>query len=258
MPRGNLGDFLDWWVVLRSLIDAPSGAHARRGHVPGSFRRAARPHAQLRSGRRRRRDRGVPRGSRLPPPPRLVRLRADGRDLRRHGPRAADVHARRRSLVVGEDRRRRRPVRAHAVLPRALEPRARAARQRAVPAHRPVSSTTATLPRATGNRIEALVKPIGVVEGISDVPWHKDCSLGMHSYRCCGLTCGISVTGRRRPLGAAACRRGFAPRARPARVRAQQLRPADHRSARPRPATSPCTAAARSTCRSRRSTASGG
>jgi ectoine hydroxylase-related dioxygenase (phytanoyl-CoA dioxygenase family) len=39
------------------------------------------------------------------------------------------------------------------------------------------------------------VKPIGVVEGISDVPWHKDCSLGMHSYRCCGLTCGISVTG---------------------------------------------------------------
>jgi hypothetical protein len=51
------------------------------------------------------------------------------------------------------------------------------------------------LPRTEGNRIEALVKPIGVVEGISDVPWHKDCSLGMHSYRCCGLTTGISVTG---------------------------------------------------------------
>ena len=39
------------------------------------------------------------------------------------------------------------------------------------------------------------MKPIGVVEGISDVPWHKDCSLGMHSFRCCGLTVGISVTG---------------------------------------------------------------
>ena len=49
--------------------------------------------------------------------------------------------------------------------------------------------------RESGNQIEALVKPIGVVEGISDVPWHKDCSLGMHSYRCCGLTVGISVTG---------------------------------------------------------------
>jgi hypothetical protein len=43
--------------------------------------------------------------------------------------------------------------------------------------------------------VEALVKPIGIVEGISDVPWHKDCSLGSHSYRCCSLTVGISVTG---------------------------------------------------------------
>jgi hypothetical protein len=45
------------------------------------------------------------------------------------------------------------------------------------------------------NALEALVKPIGVVEGISDVPWHKDCSLGRHSYECCSLTVGISVTG---------------------------------------------------------------
>jgi hypothetical protein len=49
--------------------------------------------------------------------------------------------------------------------------------------------------RVQGNMIEALVKPIGVVEGISDVPWHKDCSLGRHAYRCCSLTVGISVTG---------------------------------------------------------------
>lgn len=42
--------------------------------------------------------------------------------------------------------------------------------------------------------IEALIKPIGVVEGISDVPWHKDCSLGRHSYECSSLTVGISVT----------------------------------------------------------------
>ena len=44
-------------------------------------------------------------------------------------------------------------------------------------------------------RAQALVKPIGVVSGISDVPWHKDCSLGRHSYDCCGMTVGISVTG---------------------------------------------------------------
>jgi hypothetical protein len=50
-------------------------------------------------------------------------------------------------------------------------------------------------PGGNQNLAEALVKPIGVVDGISDVPWHKDCSLGSHSYRCCSLTVGISVTG---------------------------------------------------------------
>jgi hypothetical protein len=49
--------------------------------------------------------------------------------------------------------------------------------------------------RKPGNRVGALTKPIGVVKGISDVPWHKDCSLGRHSYECCSLTVGISVTG---------------------------------------------------------------
>jgi hypothetical protein len=43
--------------------------------------------------------------------------------------------------------------------------------------------------------VEALIKPLGVVRGISDVPWHKDCSFGRHSYDCCSLTVGISVTG---------------------------------------------------------------
>jgi hypothetical protein len=50
-------------------------------------------------------------------------------------------------------------------------------------------------PGPNKNVIEALVKPVGIVEGISDVPWHKDCSLGSHSYRCCSMTVGISVTG---------------------------------------------------------------
>jgi hypothetical protein len=45
------------------------------------------------------------------------------------------------------------------------------------------------------NRIEALVKPLDVVSGLSDLPWHKDCAQGRHSYQCCTLTVGISVTG---------------------------------------------------------------
>ena len=49
--------------------------------------------------------------------------------------------------------------------------------------------------RKPGQMAAALTKPIGVVKGISDVPWHKDCSLGRHSYECCSLTVGLSVTG---------------------------------------------------------------
>ena len=50
-------------------------------------------------------------------------------------------------------------------------------------------------PPATGDSAEGLHKKVGVLEGISDVSWHKDCSLGGHSRRCCGMVTGISVTG---------------------------------------------------------------
>jgi hypothetical protein len=45
-----------------------------------------------------------------------------------------------------------------------------------------------------GNCIEALIKPLGVAEGISDVPWHRDCNFGRHAYQCSGLIVGVSVT----------------------------------------------------------------
>lgn len=49
---------------------------------------------------------------------------------------------------------------------------------------------------------EGLVKPLGIVRGLSDLPWHKDCGQGKHSFQCNGLTCGISVTGADRTSGA--------------------------------------------------------
>ncbi|MFM7225902.1 MAG: phytanoyl-CoA dioxygenase family protein [Actinomycetota bacterium] len=49
---------------------------------------------------------------------------------------------------------------------------------------------------------EGLVKPLGIVRGLSDLPWHKDCGQGRHSFFCSGLTCGISVTGAARTSGA--------------------------------------------------------
>lgn len=43
--------------------------------------------------------------------------------------------------------------------------------------------------------IEALIKPVGVVQGASDVTFHRDCHLGRHPYGCSGTTIGVSVTG---------------------------------------------------------------
>jgi hypothetical protein len=52
-----------------------------------------------------------------------------------------------------------------------------------------------------GDSAEGLVKKVGVLEGISDVSWHKDCSMGGHSRTCCGLTTGISITGAQQRNG---------------------------------------------------------
>ena len=52
-----------------------------------------------------------------------------------------------------------------------------------------------------GDSAEGLLKKVDVVEGISDVSWHKDCAMGGHSRQCCGLTVGISVTGAGRDNG---------------------------------------------------------
>lgn len=49
---------------------------------------------------------------------------------------------------------------------------------------------------------EGLVKPLDIVTGLSDLPWHKDCGQGLHSYKCNSLTVGISVTGADRVSGA--------------------------------------------------------
>lgn len=49
---------------------------------------------------------------------------------------------------------------------------------------------------------EGLIKPLDIQTGLSDLPWHKDCGQGSHSYQCSGMTVGISVTGADRRSGA--------------------------------------------------------
>ena len=45
-----------------------------------------------------------------------------------------------------------------------------------------------------GRCLEALIKPIGVVAGPSDVSFHRDCHFGRHAYSCSSMTVGIAVT----------------------------------------------------------------
>ena len=41
---------------------------------------------------------------------------------------------------------------------------------------------------------EALIKPVGTVHGLSEFPWHRDCSLGGHTYHCAGYAIGLPLT----------------------------------------------------------------
>ncbi len=45
-----------------------------------------------------------------------------------------------------------------------------------------------------GRCIEALIKPVGVVSGPSDLSFHRDCHLGRHAYACSSVTIGVSLT----------------------------------------------------------------
>ncbi len=194
VERGSLIDFLDWWVVLRSLIDGvamPTAGSIEFRDLQGD---PLELHASFSAG---------------DDPEHMAHFLAE----------AGYLHLRE---VFTEDEMAQVSADIDAATPcyhpddgRSWWARTAAGDDRAVRLqwfHEHSATTTELLTddrllgisrlttdghsaRTEGNRIEALVKPIGVVEGISDVPWHKDCSLGRHSYQCCGLTVGISVTG---------------------------------------------------------------
>jgi hypothetical protein len=41
---------------------------------------------------------------------------------------------------------------------------------------------------------EGLIKPLGVVAGLAEFPWHRDCSLGGHAYRCAAYAVGLPLS----------------------------------------------------------------
>jgi hypothetical protein len=194
MARGDLGAFLDWWVVLRSLIDG------RRIHTRGAIDFRDRNGDPLDLGRSFGPDDDDADIAHFLAEAGFLHLRGwlDVDDMAEIG---SDMDVALPSYHRGDG---------NSWWARTADGTDRCVRMQRFDAHSPKTiavldserfrrigtlTSDGHVARGNGNRVEALVKPIGVVEGISDVPWHKDCSLGMHSYRCCGLTTGISVTG---------------------------------------------------------------
>ena len=191
MERGGLGAFLDWWVVLRSLVDG------RPVHTAGSL--------VLRDAH------GEPLDLE-----RSFDPSDDDEEIAHYLREAGCLHLRGwfdvdEMEAIGRDidgaLPSYTPDDGRSWWAETADGTSRAVRLQGFEQH---SETLATLlgderflriGRLTDDgyvargTAEALEKPIGVVKGISDLLWHKDCSLGMHSYGCSGLTVGISVTG---------------------------------------------------------------
>jgi len=191
MPRGHIGNFLDWWVVLRAVVDGVP-AHTRGAvwfHDPDGepldLERSFTPddddaeiaYHLVETGCLHLRGWFTP-----------DEMAAIDHDITEALPTYRPDDG--RSWWARTDDGTHRAVRLQGFEDHSPTLRALLADER----FRRIGALTPDGHTSRGSA-EALEKPIGVVEGISDLMWHKDCSLGMHSYTCSGLTVGISVTG---------------------------------------------------------------
>jgi hypothetical protein len=191
VQRGDHGNFLDWWVVLRSLVDE------RPAHTAGSIEFRDTDGAPLDLDR-----------SFTPEDDdeEIAQFLAEAGCLHLSGwfdP--SEMEAIDREMDAAFEHYR--PEDGRSWWAETADGTQRAVRLQRFEEHSPTFTALLAddrflrIGRLTGDDYEArtggeaLEKPIGVVKGISDLMWHKDCALGMHSYRCCGLTVGISVTG---------------------------------------------------------------
>ncbi|MEH6593706.1 MAG: phytanoyl-CoA dioxygenase family protein [Halioglobus sp.] len=201
IPRGTLEDYLDWWLILRAVVDK------RPIHVPGAIALLAKDGSELNLARKFSIEDPLEEMRYFLETAGFLHIRAVfsteemaaiSRDMDSSQGEYSEGDG--KSWWATTSQGDRRLVR--------------------MQAFDQVSDATARLlqdPRFTrigeipglghvhnsleGNQIEALIKPLNVVQGISDLPWHKDCAQGRHSLECCSLTAGISVTGADKESG---------------------------------------------------------
>lgn len=195
MPAAGLCDFLDWWLVLRAALDA------RRLHTPGSVTFTDRRGGPLDLNRSFGPRDDVEEMSHFLHQAGFLHIaglfgehemRAVGKDMDLAVPAFHDGDGRSWwATTAGGARRivRMQGFDTYSPTTAALLREDRFLRLGGL------TGDGHTHTGLEGNLIEALLKPVGVVKGICDLPWHKDCSLGRHSYECCSMTVGISVTG---------------------------------------------------------------
>jgi hypothetical protein len=189
MPEGNLPDFLNWWLVLRAALD---GRHIHaRGDVrfDAPIERSFTPDDSDEEMRAFLEQAGYLHIQGLFSEKEMAEVEADFAPAAPHYAKGDALAWFATTKDGTEHLVRMEGFDRYSEAALALLQSERFARIGRIP------GIGHTQKRKPGNLISALTKPIGVVKGISDVPWHKDCSLGRHSYECCSLTVGISVTG---------------------------------------------------------------
>lgn len=195
MERGGIGELLDWWLVLRALIDARTIGCAAPLDFPGldgqplDLRHGFHPDDAIEQMRHFLQTAGFLHIKGLFSEQEMTAISADI-DANQHKYQEGDNKSWWATTKSGE----RRLVRLQA-FDQLSQPTAALLQD---PRFLRLGDITGDGHRHSGlagNAIEALIKPLDVVKGISDLPWHKDCSLGRHSYECCSLTVGVSITG---------------------------------------------------------------
>lgn len=193
--RGNIGDFLDWWLVIRAVLDK------RPIHVPGDADFCDRDGRPMNLERTFSLEDPIEDMRHFLETAGFIHIAGVFNDTEMASV-STDMDKYHNQYYEGDDNSwwattkngDRRLVRLqrfdqYSTTTRAILEDPRFKKIGAISGNRHTHSGL------EGNAIEALIKPLNVVKGISDLPWHKDCSLGRHSYECCSLTAGISVTG---------------------------------------------------------------